>query len=72
MIGSLFLAESYEEKPDHVTFVFYDSEGSHSFSDGMPVTADDVVFSFNTVMEKGIDSDRAKSFLRACGILQED
>lgn len=55
-----FLAESYEIKPDNVTIRFTLRKEA-KFSDGVPVTADDVVFSFKTMMDPKIDDDRYKS-----------
>lgn len=48
-----YLAEKVELAPDrtHVTFTL---NNRAKFSDGTPVTADDVVFSFKTLMTKGI------------------
>ena len=56
-----WLAESYEQKADGVTFVFVLRKEAR-FSDGTPVTADDVVFSYNTMMDPGIDDDRDKAY----------
>ncbi len=55
-----WLAESYEQKADGVTIV-YKLRKEACFSDGTPVTADDVVFSFATMMDKDIDDDRYKA-----------
>lgn len=55
-----WLAESYEQKPDGVTIV-YKLRKEAVFSDGTPVTADDVVFSFATMMDPKIDDDRYKA-----------
>ncbi len=48
-----YLAEKIQVDPDHkgVTFTLRDNA---KFSDGKPVTVDDVIFSFNTLREKGI------------------
>jgi len=54
------LAESYEQKADNVTFVFTLRKEA-TFSDGTPVTADDVVFSYKTMMDPGVDDDRYKA-----------
>jgi peptide/nickel transport system substrate-binding protein len=55
-----WLAESYEQKPDGRTIV-YKLRKEAVFSDGKPVTADDVVFSFATVLDPKIDCGRYKS-----------
>ncbi|MFZ2871839.1 extracellular solute-binding protein [Zavarzinia sp.] len=46
------LAESITVAPDR-SFVEYDLRGEARFHDGTPVTADDVVFSFETLKTKG-------------------
>lgn len=56
-----FLAESFEVSGDGLTFKFV-LRREACFSDGKPVTADDVVFSFNTLMGEGIDSERQKGY----------
>ena len=48
-----YLAEKVEVAPDHRSVTFTLNKGA-KFSDGTPVTADDVIFSFNTHMQKGI------------------
>lgn len=55
------LAESYEASADGLTFKFVLRKEAH-FSDGHPMTADDVLFSYNTITAEGIDSDRAKGY----------
>ena len=46
------LAEKFELSEDG-SFIGFILDGDAKFSDGSPVTADDVVFSFNTLIEKG-------------------
>jgi microcin C transport system substrate-binding protein len=46
------LAESMEVAPDK-SWIIYDLRPEARWHDGQPVTSDDVVFSFNTLMEKG-------------------
>lgn len=58
-----FLAESYEILPDKLTYRFTLRKDIR-FSDGTPITADDVIFSYNTVMNPGVDSDHLKSYLK--------
>lgn len=55
-----WLAESYDQKADGVTIVFVLRKEA-TFSDGAPVTADDVVFSYNTMMDPNVDDDRYKA-----------
>jgi peptide/nickel transport system substrate-binding protein len=58
-----FLAESYEIIPDKLLYRFVLRENA-CFSDKTKITAEDVVFSFQTVMTPGIESDRYQSFLK--------
>jgi microcin C transport system substrate-binding protein len=46
------VAQSVEVPPDR-SWVIFTLRPEARFQDGTPVTADDVIFSFNTVMEKG-------------------
>lgn len=46
------LAESMEVAPDK-SWIIYNLRPEARWHDGQPVTADDVVFTFNTLMEKG-------------------
>ncbi len=48
-----YLAEKVERAPDRKSVTFFLNK-SATFSDGTPVTADDVVFSFNTLIKKAI------------------
>ena len=43
-----YLAESYDESEDHLSFTFHLKEGV-TWSDGEPVTADDVVFTYQAI-----------------------
>ncbi|MBR2835979.1 MAG: ABC transporter substrate-binding protein [Coriobacteriales bacterium] len=45
-----YLATGYDESEDHLEFTFHLREGV-TWSDGEPVTADDVVFSYETIRE---------------------
>lgn len=49
------LAESYEISQDGLVVTFRLRDDIY-FSDGVPVTADDVIFTFNTVMDPGVDA----------------
>ncbi len=46
------LAEKFDISPDK-TYIGFILNPKARFSDGSPVTADDVIFSFNAIMEKG-------------------
>jgi len=45
------LAERWEESADHLTLTFYINKNA-KFSDGVPVTAEDVKFTYDTVFSK--------------------
>jgi peptide/nickel transport system substrate-binding protein len=49
------LAESYEISKDGLEIIFHLRDDIH-FSDGAPVTADDVVFTYNTIMDANVDA----------------
>jgi len=51
--GYGYLAEKVELAPDRKSVTFTLNKNA-KFSDGNPVTVDDVIFSFNTLMKKGI------------------
>lgn len=55
------LAESYEQSADGLHFKFV-LRKNLAFSDGHPLTADDVVFSFKTIMTDGVDCAPLRSF----------
>lgn len=46
------MAESFEVKPDHVTYITKLRKGL-KWSDGKPITAEDVAFTFNEIIAKG-------------------
>jgi len=56
------LADSYEVAQDGMAVTYKIKPEAH-FSDGMPVTADDVVFSFNTVMNEKVDAADHRSYI---------
>jgi peptide/nickel transport system substrate-binding protein len=56
------LAETYEVSPDGLSIKFGLRRGV-TFSDGQPFTADDVVFSFEWVMNPAVAAPRQRSFL---------
>jgi peptide/nickel transport system substrate-binding protein len=55
------LAESWEVSEDGLTFVFKLRDGL-TFSDGVPLTADDVVFSFEFIMNPEIDAPALRAY----------
>ena len=56
------LAESWEISEDGLTMTFTLREGLR-FSDGEPLTADDVVFTFDWIRNPEVQADRARSYL---------
>ena len=57
------MAESWTISDDKLT-ITYKLRPGMTWSDGRPVTADDVVFSFETTMDKEIDAQRVASYLK--------
>ena len=59
-VDSLYglLAESFEY-PENRDWVIFNIRPEATFSDGSPLTADDVVFSYETLRDKGLPSFRA-------------
>jgi len=55
------VADWYEISADGLRFKFH-LRPQVCFSDGVPMTADDVVFSFNTVMNKDVDAAPLRSY----------
>jgi peptide/nickel transport system substrate-binding protein len=55
------VADWYEISADGLRFKFH-IRAQACFSDGEPMTADDVVFSFNTVMNKDVDAAPLRSY----------
>lgn len=56
-----FLAESYEVSPDGKTFKFVIRKEA-CFSDGKPLTADDVIFSLKVIKDPKIDAASIRSY----------
>jgi len=56
------LARSFQASPDGLTFTFQLRHGVR-FSDGVPLTADDVVFTYNFVQNPKINAPRTRSYL---------
>jgi len=59
------LAKDWEVSDDGLTVTFH-LRPEACFSDGHPVTAEDVVFSFNLVMDPAIDARSMASYLSDC------
>lgn len=57
------LAESWQISDDGLTITFRLRRGV-SFSDGEPFDADDVVFSYNWIMNPQVDAPRARAYFR--------
>jgi len=60
------MAESYEVKPDHVTYVTKLRKGL-KWSDGKPITAEDVAFTFNTLVAQGYGNASLKDYVSVDG-----
>lgn len=56
------LANSWEVSPDGKTLTFNIRRGV-VFSDGLPLTAKDVVFTFNWIMKQELDTARVRAYL---------
>lgn len=60
------LAESWDVSPDNLTYTFHLRQGL-KFSDGSPVTADDVAFTWTILHDKAYDGDSQVSTLHVKG-----
>lgn len=60
------MAESYEVKPDHVTYITKLRKGL-KWSDGKPITAEDVAFTFNTIIAGGYGNASLKDVISVDG-----
>lgn len=57
------LAESWKVSADYLTITFKLREGLQ-WSDGEPITADDAVFSYQTIMDPQVDNSRGASYYK--------
>ncbi len=67
------LAESYEIAEDHLTYTFTLRHGV-TFSDGEPLTAEDVKFSFDKLKDPAVDAPHLRNYYQdvtACEIVDE-
>ncbi len=55
------LAESYEISPDHLTYTFHLRRDAR-FSDGEPLTAHDVKFTFERIMDPAVDAADLRNY----------
>ncbi len=58
-----YLAKSLDISDDGLTFTVRLRDDIH-FSDGHPITADDVIFTLNTIMDPGIDAPDMRNYYR--------
>ncbi|WGZ95351.1 MAG: peptide-binding protein [Candidatus Thiothrix putei] len=56
------IAKSWQVSPDGLTISFQ-MRDDVTFSDGVPLTADDIVFSFNFIMTEAIQAPRQRAYL---------
>lgn len=59
------LAERWEVSPDGLTFTFHIKPQAR-FSDGVPLTADNVVFTFGLIKNKEIDCSNVRPYYEDC------
>lgn len=57
------LAESWEASPDHLVYTFHLREGV-VFSDGVPLTAEDVKFTFDRIMDPAVDAPHLRNYVQ--------
>jgi peptide/nickel transport system substrate-binding protein len=57
------LAESYEMSKDGLQITFRLRDNIH-FSDGHPITADDIIFTYETIMNPGVDAAHLANYYR--------
>jgi len=67
------LATSWEVSPDHLTYTFHMRKDA-TFSDGLPVTAHDVKFSFDKIKDPGVDAAHLRNYynsVESCEIIDD-
>lgn len=67
------VAERWEESGDHLTYTFYLNKNV-TFSDGHPLTAHDVKFSFETMMDPKVDAAHIRGYFEgvtSCDVLDD-
>ncbi|MCC6695133.1 MAG: peptide-binding protein [Candidatus Hydrogenedentes bacterium] len=57
------LAESYEISEDHLTYTFHMRKDA-KFSDGVPVTAHDVKFTYDAIMNPSNETEERRSYIQ--------
>jgi peptide/nickel transport system substrate-binding protein len=57
------LAESWESSPDGLSYLFTLREGVY-WHDGVPLTSEDVVFTYNSLMDPALDAPHLKTYIR--------
>lgn len=60
------MASEFQMMPDHVTYITKLRKGLR-WSDGQPVTADDVAFTFNTIVNQGLGNSSLKDVISVEG-----
>lgn len=61
------MAESYEVKPDHVTYIIKLRKGL-KWSDGKPITSEDVAFTYNTLVAQGYGNSSLRDVVSVGGV----
>jgi peptide/nickel transport system substrate-binding protein len=67
------LAERWEESPDHLVYTFY-LRKDVTFSDGKPLTAQDVKFTFEKIMDPAVDAAPIRGYfenVKSCELLDD-
>lgn len=63
LVPKPWIAESWEVSPDGLVYTFH-IRNDVVWSDGIPMTADDVVYSFATLMDPKVDAAAQRSYLK--------
>jgi peptide/nickel transport system substrate-binding protein len=67
------VADKWDISPDHLTYTFYLKKNG-VFSDGTPLTANDVKFSFDKVMDPAVDAAHLRNYYKditACDVIDD-